>query len=221
MRTMNRIALSAIAVLAVVGTAIAAPVCTSGAIGVGSSTTIQCGGLTFSGFNVVPVTGNQNPVIDFVSADTVGGSVNLMFNPNLSGATSAQSVNFYYQVTGGSLDALDLTVGGVSAKVTEIACASPIATSGAQANTCSSGPLANLAAMSSPPGPNQAMNSFASTSGTVYLYSNVSSAQGGGLTSFVQSFHSAENPIPEPMSVILTISGLAGLGLLRRRFRRA
>jgi hypothetical protein len=218
---MNRIAFIAIAVLVVVGTAVADPVCTSGAIEVGPSTTIQCGGLTFSSFNVVPVTGNQNPVIDFVSADTGGGSVNLVFNPNLSGATSAQSANFYYQVTGGTLDSLDLTVGGVGATVTEIACTSPIATSGPQANTCSTSPLVTLTAMSSPPGPNHAVSSFASTGGTVYLYSTVSSAQGGGLTNFVQSFHSAGSAIPEPMSVILTVSGLAGLGLLRRLLGRA
>lgn len=214
---MNRTVLVVLAIALVAGLASADTACTSGPLAVNNSTMISCGGLTFSNFNVINAGGVSNPVIDYVSSDSANTSVNIQFNPNLSGANGPQDVHFYYQVTGAPLTGVDLTVGGVGATVIERVCGASIPTMGPNANVCPDGTgLANLIAFSSPPGPNSAQQMFSTSAPTAFVYKDIGVTAGGGLTSFTQSWHSE---IPEPTTFLLIGPALLGLGLLRRRIK--
>jgi hypothetical protein len=212
---MNRMVLCMLAIALVAGLASADTTCTSGPLAVNSSTMISCGGLTFSNFNVINAGGVSNPVIDYVSSDTATGSVNIQFNPNLSGANGPQDLHFYYEVSGAPLTGVDLTTGGVNATIIERVCSTSIPSTGPNANTCpDSTSLANMIVFSS--GPISANQTFPMSVNTAFVYKDIGVGSGGGLTSFTQSWHSE---IPEPTTFLLIGPALLGLGLLRRRIK--
>src|SRR5579871_2175741 len=99
----------------------------------GSSPTIVCGTLTFSGFSVFNSTGNSAGRLDInnVTVDDTG-TVTLSENPNLA---NDGHLDLSFVVTGG-VDAIDLSVGGANAAVTERACSNPIPTTGSLAGLC-------------------------------------------------------------------------------------
>ena len=85
--------------------------------------------MTFSGFNVVNAGGDPAPVVNLVSAfnDTSTGILTLNFNPNMNNTAGStpEDLWFYFQVVGG-VNAIDLTVAGTNAAVTEIGCSTAI-----------------------------------------------------------------------------------------------
>jgi hypothetical protein len=231
---MNRFVLPSLALLAMAGVAGAATVTCPAPPNGGVPAdviglTISCGGLTFSNFNVIPAGGTSIANIDLVSADLTGTTVSLNFNPNMSVPTGHQDIHFYYQVTGSALG-VDLALGGVNATLIERVCSQPISSSGPNANTCASGSsLANFVAFSNPPGPNTASATFPAGSGsTFYVYKDIGvtagqlQSGGGALSSFTQSWETpGGGNVPEPASMLLIGSGFIGLGMLRRRIRKA
>src|ERR1022692_1447866 len=124
-----------------------------------SSTVIMCGGLTFDNFQVLHPTGGAAGTIDILVGsdfDSVTGASNLNFNPNLG---ANQGEQFLFQVSGG-IDQIEMSVGGINATVTELACANPIPTTGALAFTCTdpagsiqAAPLAQITVSSGTPNP--------------------------------------------------------------------
>lgn len=227
---MNRIAKHALAFLTFAGLASAATVVcpappNSGVpVNLTSDLVVMCGGLTFNNFQVIPFAGNTSPVISLGSVDFTGGFVNLTFNPNMSAPPSgtAQDIHLLYQVSGASVSAIDLSVGGVNASIIETACSAPIPTTGPQANLCPTGTfLGNMTAFSSPPGPNSAVIDIPASS-AVWIFKDIGvlpnspNAGGGGLSNFTQSFHA----VPEPLTFLLLGPALLGLGLVRRKLVR-
>ena len=114
---------------------------------VGSSTVVTCGGLTFDNFQVINATGGASGFVDLTamsdgSACNSENEVCLSFNPNLQ---SGQDEAFLFTVTG-SINQIDMQVGGEGASITELACTAPVPTSGQ-----SLGQWINPGAFASPP----------------------------------------------------------------------
>jgi hypothetical protein len=232
---MDRCVSSALAILAMAGVAsavtVTCPAPPNGGVPADiMGLSISCGGLSFSNFNVIPATGfseDLTPTVSLVSVDLSRGSVNLVFNPNLSAPTGAQDIHFYYQVAG-PVNGAGLAVGGVNATIIERVCSTPIPNSGPAANTCSDGstPVANFVGYSMPPGPNAVKQAISGGGTSFWVYKDVGVGAnqlthgGGGLTSFTQSWENGGGHIPEPASMLLIGSGIIALGMLRRRLRK-
>jgi len=187
------------------------------------------GGLTFSDFQVLPAAGNPNPEIDLTGATIAAdGTVNLNFNPNMSAPPSGgyQDIWFFFEVTGG-VDQVDLGLGGLNATMTEQVCDSAFSN-----NICPGNQLASLVAFSMPPGPSTATSEFFNVTDPLFVFKDINvspnwpNPNGGGLTSFSQSFHvagggggPAGGAVPEPGSVSLLGLALMGLIFFGRRLK--
>lgn len=199
------------------GVSSAVTICASGlSVGPGpSALVINCGGLRFDSFQVLNAEGASGIVgINSVEFDPVAGQVNLLTNGGTLGAN--QHIDLYFRVSGG-INAIDLAVGGANATVTERACLNPIPTGGMLRNMCTNAagdvnapPLGQITLHSGDSG-QPVVAPFTLTS-PVYIFKDISTGENGGLSTLNQSFH-----IPEPMSMLLFGSGLAALGVVRRR----
>jgi len=185
-----------------------------------SSASFSCGGLTFNNFVAIDAGSVSNPVVAVTNAEvTSSGTVNLSLNPNLS---ANQDVYLYFTVQG-PLSGIGLTVGGNNATVIEKACSGAIVNLSGNFNpgnncapTGTSLLLGGQNAISATSG-NSAAAAFTSTSQTTYIFKDIGTGAGGGLSTITQSF----TPVPEPISFVLMGSGLLGLGLAHRRRRKA
>ena len=175
-----------------------------------SGTVIVCGGLTFDNFQVMNPTGGATGTVDILVGsdfDSVTGASNLNFNPNLG---ANQGEQFLFQVSGG-IDQIEMSVGGINATVTELACANPIPTTGALAFTCTdptgsiqAAPLAQITVSSGTP--NQPVSSaFFPTTSPVYIFKSLQTSPNGQLSALTQGFEPASpqapNLLPTPASM--------------------
>lgn len=200
------------------GVSSAVTICASGlSVGPGpSALVINCGGLKFDNFQVLNVSGGASGIvgINSVEYDAATGYINLLTNGGTLGAN--QHIDLFFRVSGG-INAIDLAVGGTNATVTERACLNPIPTGGILANVCTNAagdvnapPLGQITLHSGDSG--QPLVAPFTLTSPVYIFKDISTGPNGGLSTLNQSFH-----IPEPMSMLLFGSGLAALGVVRRR----
>jgi len=229
---MRKLATFTLAVISTTGALMAAPIsCSSGnpqnVLTLNSTEGCTFGGLTFNNFQVLPAGGNPNPEVDLVSAVFSDGFVSLQFNPNISAPPSGgnQDIHFFFTVAGG-VDQVDLSVGGVNATIAELVCKAAISTTNP---TCATGnTLENIVAYSA--GPNSVTSMAFAPTGLIYVYKDIGvspnspSSAGGALTNFNQSFHFNGNfgplgDVPEPFTSALFGSGLAALGIFRRKLK--
>jgi len=185
------------------------------------------GGLEFSGFTVSGVQGNVSPEIDLTGATIAAdGTVNLSFDPHITTPADGgtQQVDFFFTVSGG-VDQIDLSTGGVNAKITESVCDATFT-----GEACSGNQLASIVAFSMPPGPSSAISQFFDTTSPLYVFKDINVApggDGGALASFSQSFHPGSgsvggpSAVPEPTSASLLGLALIGFAFLVRRLKKS
>lgn len=208
--------------LAVVFTGVSSAVtitCASGLSVNPGNPVINCGPLIFDNFQVLNVSGGASGRFDInvVTFDDVTGQVIINGNPNLG---SNQHFDLFFRVRGG-IDSIDLSVGGTNGTVTERACLNPIPTGGPLANLCTNA----AGTMSVPPLGQVTVHSgdvgqpfvapFVITT-PVYIFKDIATGVGGGMSTMNQSFHS----VPEPVSMLLLGSGLLAFGIIRKRRRK-
>ena len=186
------------------------------------SLTLGGGSVEFGDFGVVGSSGNPTPIVSLFGYEEEPGRVELNFNPNMSAppSTGYQDLHFFFSVTGLNgtiMTGVDLTVGGKHATIMEALCSTAV---GPGNNICPNDDvLGSMIAYSAPPGPNGDAMTLETSASKFWVMKNINVAPGGGLTEFNQGF-GYHQPIPEPGTYALFLSGLGAFALYRRHKNR-
>jgi PEP-CTERM motif-containing protein len=170
------------------------------------------GGLTFSNFTVSATAGFTAATVGLGAFSTVSpNNVNLLFQLAPTPGIGPGDVLLSYGVTAGAgqlLTGIDLTNDAIIGPVTigEVACRVPFTLGG----TCA--PADRLAALVVNAGGNDAAL-FASPVSFAFLHKDIAVGVGG----FISDFSNSHSTVPEPATLLLFGTALAGMGVTYRR----
>lgn len=172
------------------------------------------GGLNFTGFNVSPA-GVVAKILLGTFSTTIGQDVNLTFQvAHDPSPANLADILFYYTVqpalSGMAITGIDLFNPGKNVTIRENACATEF-----QNGVCTTGLLADLVV------PGQAISeAFFSPQSVVHIRKDIQLLQDSFISEFTNS-HDLSS-VPEPATLLLLGSTLAGLGVaIRKRSRKA